>query len=189
VTRAEQKASTRLRLLAAAREQFTEGSIVDTPLETVARRAGCSKATVFFHFATRSELLTAVAAELSEELAGELAEEPASEVVEEPAAELGDRLPSLHAVLARFLDLQRDRRSRLLWETGDVLAAAGRPLPDVAFHRLTGELAARADVDERAARVLAAAAFLMGRRVAFGQAGPADVLRFLDDVDAVARPT
>jgi AcrR family transcriptional regulator len=177
--RAQQKAETRARLLAAARRVFAEGSVVTTALDAVAAAAGVSKATLFFHFPDRGELLSALARDLLAEMYRELAT-PASPPT------------SRRAFLRGFLELQRDPRPVLLWEIGDVLSADGRPLPDAAYTYLKDELDVRlraegvpADRAVRLTGVLAPAAFLVARRVAFGQASEDEIARFLDDVDAL----
>jgi AcrR family transcriptional regulator len=173
--RAQQKAETRARLLAAARTVFAEGSVVTTALDAVAAAARVSKATLFFHFPDRSEMLAAVAGELLVEMHGELHR---------------DSPASRRDFLGAFLDLQRDPRLVLLWEIGDVLTADGRPLPDLAYQHLKDELERRLQAEgvpgDRATRltgVLAPATFLLARRVAFGQATDAEIVGFLDDVD------
>lgn len=175
--RAQQKAETRKRLLAAARSVFAEGSVVTTPLDAVAAEAGVSKATLFFHFDDRGDLLEAVAGEILFEIYEELLAR-----TEPPAGR--------RAFLQFYLDLQHDPRPLLLWEIGDVLSADGRPLPDLAYQHLQGELDRRLQAEgvpaERAARlagVLTPAVFLVARRVAFGVATEAEIGRFLDDVD------
>jgi AcrR family transcriptional regulator len=178
--RAQQKAETRARLLAAAREVFADGSVVTTALDAVASAAGVSKATLFFHFADRGELLSALARELLREM----------------GRDLGAKAPaSRRAFLRGYLDVQRDPRPVLLWEIGDVLSADGRPLPDAAYQHLKDGLDERLRAEgvpaERAARligVLAPATFLVARRVAFGQATEGEIDGFLDDVDALVNP-
>jgi AcrR family transcriptional regulator len=178
--RAQQKAETRARLLAAARRVFADGSVVTTALDAVAAEAGVSKATLFFHFPDRGELLGALARDLLGEMGRELlARAPASR----------------RAYLRDYLELQRDPRPVLLWEIGDVLSADGRPLPDAAYRYLKDELDVRLRAEgvpaDRAARltgVLAPATFLVARRVAFGQASEAEIAGFLDDVDALVGP-
>lgn len=175
--RAQQKAETRARLLAAARRVFAEGSVVTTALDAVAAAAGVSKATLFFHFPDRGALLGALARDLLAEM----------------YHELGSQAPaSRRAFLRGYLELQRDPRPVLLWEIGDVLSADGRALPDAAYRYLKDELDARLRAEgvpaDRAARltgVLAPATFLVARRVAFGQASEAEIAGFVDDVDAL----
>ena len=177
--RAQQKAETRKRLLTAARSVFAEGSVVTTPLDAVASEAGVSKATLFFHFADRGDLLEAVAGEIL------------IEVYEELQAR-SDPPPDRRAFVRSYLDLQHDPRPALLWEIGDVLSADGRPLPDLAYQHLKDELGRHlrdegvaAERAERLTGVLAPAVFLVARRVAFGVASEAEIDRFLDDLDAL----
>lgn len=178
--RARQKAETRARLVTAARHVFADGSVVTTSLDAVAAEARVSKATLFFHFADRADLLAAVAQEILSELYRE---------------QLADDAPTRRQFLAAYLEVQRDPRTRLLWEVGDLLGADGRPLPDLAYRflrdRLGDYLRAEGLPAERVSRltgVLAPATFLVARRVAFGQATEGEVTSFLDDVDALARP-
>lgn len=174
--RTRRKAATRDRLLDAAVSIFTEGSVVTTPVEAVAAAAGVSKATLFFHFGSRIELLEHVATRL---------------YVHGAEAWVGPT-PGLRAFLVRYLALQKDPTTRLIWEIGDVLSADGRGAPDAAYRHLIDHIADRLREDgagDRAgalAGVVAPAALLVARRVAFGQAGKAEVQRFLDHVDAVA---
>jgi AcrR family transcriptional regulator len=179
--RAQQKAETRARLLAAARSVFGDGSVVTTPLDVVAASAGVSKATLFFHFSDRAELLQGVAVELYFEM---------GKVLEETLAQGSG---TLRDAMAAYLDAQRDPRAQLLWHVGETLDAMGHPLGDVAYEMIRSEverlaLAAGADA-ERAGHlvaVLAPAALLMARRIAGGKAEEAEEERFLTAVEALA---
>jgi AcrR family transcriptional regulator len=173
-SRAQQKEETRGRLLAAAREAFDRGSVVTTPLDVVAAAAGVSKATLFFHFTTRADLLRATAQVLSDELAPTVDPDLASSAIDH---------------IRTFLAIQGDRRVLLLWKIGDVLAADGQPQPDVVYAGLVRDLTAlvRAEGVEPArattiAGVVVPATFMLGRRVAFGSAGATEVRTFLDHV-------
>lgn len=173
-TRAEKKEETRARLLASARAAFDEGSVVTTPLDVVATGAGVSKATLFFHFATRGDLLRATAQALYDELEPDV----------DPA-----RARTTIDHIRTFLGVQHDPRVVLLWKIGDVLAADGQPQPDVVYAGLERDLTDLIRGDgvpaERApalAGVLTPATFMLGRRVAFGSAGPAEVDAFTDHV-------
>jgi AcrR family transcriptional regulator len=177
--RAQQKAETRKRLLTAGRTVFAEGSVVTTPLDAVAAEAGVSKATLFFHFGDRGDLLEAVAGEILIEIYEELEAAPA-------------RPATLRAFVRSYLALQHDPRPALLWEIGDVLSADSRPLPDLAYQHLKDELGRHlraggvaAERAERLTGVVAPAVFLVARRVAFGVASEAEIDRFLDDLDAL----
>jgi AcrR family transcriptional regulator len=179
-TRVQQKAETRARVLAAAVEVFTNGSVVTTPLDAVARAAGVSKATLFFHFGSRLELLEALGVELY--LAG-------VHSTFRPAE------PGLGAALRCYFKAQREPEARLLWEVGDVVAAAGRPGPAVAYRHLIAEIEARLAEDHVAsemraplARVLAPAALLVARRAAFGQLGDEEQRSFITDVASTVAP-
>lgn len=175
--RTKQKEETRQRLLAAARAAFDVGSVVTTPLEAVARAAGVSKATLFFHFATRADLLRATAGDLYQELA---------------TAVDGPHVAGTVEYVRLYLSVQRDPRIVLLWKIGDVLAADADPLVDIAYVSISHELAGRVRADGIAADrvdavvgVLAPATFMVARRVAFGSAGPDEVEAFCAHVDGV----
>jgi AcrR family transcriptional regulator len=176
--RAQQKAATRERLLKSAVEVFAEGSVLTTPVDAVASAAGVSKATLFFHFGSRLELLEQVAGLI---YAGGLAWQPGP---------LG-----LRPFLDRYFSAQVLAETRLLWEIGDLLSVEGRGGPNFAYLHLTETLADHLEEDgfarERArtaAGVLAPAVLLVARRVAFGQAGPDEVDRFHDDVVLLLAP-
>jgi AcrR family transcriptional regulator len=176
--RVQQKAETRDRVLAAAVEVFMRGSIVTTPMEAVAKAAGVSKATLFFHFGSRTELLEAIGVELW--LTGALS-------LFRPAE------PGLGPALRDYFAAQREPIARLLWEVGDVLSVGARSQgPDVAYRWLICEIDARLAEDDVAgkvratlSRLLAPAALSVARRAAFGQADDDEVQRFLTDVDAI----
>ena len=175
--RTKQKEETRQRLLVSAREVFDEGSVVTTPLDAVAKGAGVSKATLFFHFATRADLLRATAGDLYGEL-----------------ALVVDVLHDRDTVdyLRAYLHAQTDRRIVLLWKIGDVLAADADPLVDVAYTSLSVEVGRRltddgvpADRVDALAGVIAPAAFMVARRVAFGSADTTEIETFLTRVTAL----
>jgi len=58
--RDQQRASTRERLLQAAREVFTESGYIDATVEDIAGRAGVSRATFYLHFGGKAELTMAL---------------------------------------------------------------------------------------------------------------------------------
>src|SRR6478609_3044506 len=53
-------APTRDRIMAAVRELLAEGTFHETPVETVAERAGVSRATLYQHFRSRVDLVDAI---------------------------------------------------------------------------------------------------------------------------------
>jgi AcrR family transcriptional regulator len=57
--RTRNKAKTRQRLLAAARELFYENSICATGVSAVAERAGVTKMTLYAHFPSKDQLVAA----------------------------------------------------------------------------------------------------------------------------------
>jgi AcrR family transcriptional regulator len=179
-TRVQKKAETRARILAAAIEVFIGGSVVTTPMEAVAKAAGVSKATLFFHFGSRPELLEAVGIELWSE---------GAHTTFRPSK------PGLAPALRDYFAAQREPAARLLWEIGDVVSAAGGPGPDVAYRYLIAGIDARlADegfdpsIRARLAGVVAPAALLVARRAAFDQADERELRRFLADVKAILAP-
>jgi TetR/AcrR family transcriptional regulator len=60
ISRAERKAATRKRILAAAREVFFRDGFMDTSLDEVASRASIGKGTLYRHFESKAELYVAV---------------------------------------------------------------------------------------------------------------------------------
>jgi AcrR family transcriptional regulator len=153
--------------------------VVSTPLDAVAKHAGVSKATLFFHFADRRALLQALSQELY--------------VVGYRLIDAADR-STVRKFLEAYLAVQEDARVRLLWRVGDVLTADGAPLPGAAYGYAVHELQAR--LDELGvppshavplAGVVAPAALLMARTVAFDGLGEQERTRFLDQVDALVR--
>ena len=153
--------------------------MVSTPLDAVAKHAGVSKATLFFHFADRRALLQALSQELY--------------VVAYRLLDAADR-STVRKFLEAYIDAQDDPRVRLLWRVGDVLTADGAPLPGAAYGYAVHELQAR--LDELGvppshavplAGVVAPAALLVARSVAFDAFGEEERERFLDQVDALVR--
>lgn len=176
--RAQQKAATRRRLLRAAVEVFGSGSVMTTPVEAVAAAAGVSKATLFFHFGSRLDLL----------------EEVASAVYGSGTA-WRQAQPGLGPFLDGYFAAQRLPETRLVWEIGDVLSVEGRSTPSAAYRHLIDHLAQRLAEDgftlERAqsmAGVLAPAVLLVARRVAYSEVDDGEVARFRADLDTLLAP-
>jgi AcrR family transcriptional regulator len=69
-----QKESTRIRIIATAKRLFAEKGITTTTTEEVAREAGVAHGTVFAHFPTQEQLLTAVIEDFGRTVAGRLHE-------------------------------------------------------------------------------------------------------------------
>lgn len=174
------KAATRANVLRASIKVFSEGSVVNTPLDEVAKEAGVSKATLFFHFGSRIELLEAVAKELFRY---------GVDNVWEPVR------PGLRPFLDEYLASQRIPETRLLWEIGDVLSVAGRPGPDFAYSFTIEEIDKRLGDEgiddamrEPLSRTLTAALLHVARRTAFGQADDDELQRLSTDVEAILAP-
>lgn len=176
--RAAQKAETRQRLLRAAVEVFGRGSVMTTPVDAVAAAAGVSKATLFFHFGSRLDLL--------EEVAGSVY---GSGVAWRP------RAPGLEAFLDDYFAVQLLPETRLVWEIGDVLTVEGRSTPTAAYRHLTAYLGDRLAEDgvgrptaDRLAGVVAPAVLLVARRVAYGEVDDNEVERFRADLSTLLAP-
>ena len=125
-SRAQQKRATRRRLLDAAVEAFGAGSVMTTPVDQIASAAGVSKATLFFHFGSRVELLEEVAAHL---YGRGLAWRPG--------------LVGTDAFLDAWFTAQSQPSTRLIWEIGDLLTVEGRQAPSDAYHHLMQHIAER----------------------------------------------
>ncbi|MFG2838732.1 TetR/AcrR family transcriptional regulator [Streptomyces zaomyceticus] len=118
------------RLLTEARATFAEQG-ADAPLEEIARRAGVGIGTLYRHFPTRAELLSAVFQEALAELlrrSGELAEaeEPCRALVEwlrALIAHAGEYRGLAHALMSASYD-----RSSALAQCSEPLRAAGERL-------------------------------------------------------------
>jgi AcrR family transcriptional regulator len=127
--RAKQKAETRRRLLEAASQVLMERGVADASMEEIAERAGVSKATLFFHFGNRMDLLARVGGYLY------LLVFP-SEGTEEPRTDLG-------TFLSEYLANQSRPEVRLLWELGDLIARTHPDRLDAAYWHLVGEIELR----------------------------------------------
>jgi AcrR family transcriptional regulator len=176
--RAQQKAATRGRLLRAAVEVFGSGSVMTTPVEAVAAAAGVSKATLFFHFGSRLDLLEQVAA-----------------AVYGSGTAWRQSEPGLAPFLDAYLAAQDLPETRLVWEIGDVLSVEGRSAPSTAYRHLIDHIAQRLAEDgfdpERCttlAGVVAPALLLVARRVAYREVDDGEVTRFRADLDALLAP-
>jgi len=106
--------SNRDRLLAAARETFAAAGI-EAPMREVARRAGLGVATLYRHFPTRTDLVTAVLAERVDACA-----ERMRQALEDP-----DPWRALSGVVLEFADRQIHDRAlnEVLLGPGDLSAA------------------------------------------------------------------
>lgn len=178
--RDQKKAETRSAILTAAVEVFTEGSVIATPVEAVAREAGVSKATMFFHFGSRIDLLEAVADKIYRY---------GVDHIWRPQG------PGLAPFLREYLATQRLPQTRVLWEIGDVLTASQRPGPDVAYLHLIGEIEGRLADDgvepvmrAALAQLIGSGALFVARRTVLGQADDDELRKFLANVDAIVQP-
>src|SRR5918994_5877398 len=152
--RARQKAATRRRLLDTAVEVFVEHGPITASLDAIAGQAGVSKATVFFHFGNRTELMATLAGHLYEK-----------------AFPLTDRRPhrsDLPAFLRAYLRNQRLPEVKLIWQLGDLVAADHPEGLDAAYWHAVREIDERlvdaeipAEVAHDRALVLAPALMLV----------------------------
>ena len=68
-TKSERSEATRLALLAAARELFTQRGYWATPTEEIVRRAGVTRGALYHHFVDKTDLFAAVFRDLTREVA------------------------------------------------------------------------------------------------------------------------
>jgi AcrR family transcriptional regulator len=158
--RARQKAETRRRILETATEVFIESGPITASLDVIAERAGVSKASVFFHFGSRVELMAALARHLY--LQGF------------PSERHRPHRTGLEGFLRAYLRDQRRPEIRLIWQLGDLLAADHPEGLDAAYWHVVREIEERladAGIEDAGARdravVLAPALMLVARRAAF----------------------
>lgn len=171
--RARQKAETRRRLLEAASQVLMERGVADASMEEIADRAGVSKATLFFHFGSRMDLLAKVGGYLY------LLVFP-SEETEEPRTDLG-------TFLSAYLDNQSRPEVRLIWELGDLIARTHPDRLDAAYWHLAGEIELRlldTGVDgvtaHERALVITPALMLVAQRAARDLTTAAELRSFVD---------
>jgi TetR/AcrR family transcriptional repressor of bet genes len=171
-TRAAQKQETRRALLRAAEEVFLKEPPALARLEDVAAHAGVSKATLFFHFGTRADLLAAVAYRL---------------YVRRAAVTDADRHTGLRDYLEEYLAGMRLPEVRLIWQLGDLIGADHPELLEAAYVHLTGELESilrrdglAADRATELAAVLCPALMMVARRAASDLGSRHEVGAFVD---------
>ena len=138
----------RVLILEAAREAFADGGYHQTSLDTVAERAGVSKALIYEHFASKRELHSAMlephVTELLERLGAALAE-----------AEPGEaRMRAGTEVFFTFLEERRGAAAILLRNTGDPdvaewLARLREQVGAAIVALMSEEMAAEIDRDPR----------------------------------------
>jgi len=170
--RARQKAETRARLLDAATVVFLDADPVTAPLDLVAKEAGVSRPTLFFHFSNRSELASAL---LDHHLSG---------LMNRAAEELVGDLPTFLRV---YLEFQRYPIVRLIWQLGDQLQLENPQGPNAGYSLLIDEMRKRlvdeglvSSVAAERALVLAPALMLVARRAAFGLTTEAEEREFIE---------
>jgi AcrR family transcriptional regulator len=91
--------ATRTRLIEAARELFGARGFESTPIEAVLERSGVARGALYHHFASKAELLDAVA----EEVFAEIAERTAA-----AAGEIDDPLEAVRAGSHAWLEMALD---------------------------------------------------------------------------------
>jgi AcrR family transcriptional regulator len=177
--RAKQKAETRRRLLEAASDVLIERGVSDASMEEIADRAGVSKATLFFHFGSRMDLLAKVSGYLY------LLVFP-SDGNEEPRTDLA-------GFLRTYLDNQHRAEVRLIWELGDLIARTHPDRLDAAYWHLAGEMEMRLveggverDAAHDRAQVLTPALMLVAQRAARDLTTDAEIASFVESAVRVA---
>jgi AcrR family transcriptional regulator len=125
LTRSEQKRETRRALLRAAETLLAHESPATVRLEDIAAEAGVSKATLFFHFGTRNELLAALAYRL---------------YVRRSFVTDAAKHDGLRDYLTDYLAGMKLPEVRLIWRLGDLIGGDHPALLDSAYEHLTGEL-------------------------------------------------
>jgi AcrR family transcriptional regulator len=169
--RARQKAETRSRLLETATDVFLDQGPITASLDVVAERAGVSKATVFFHFGSRVQLMAELAHHLYLAFRFEAGRPHRTD---------------LRSFLRAYLRDQKRPEVRLIWQLGDLLAADQPEGLDAAYWHLVREIEERlvdAGLAEGTAHdrslVLTPALMLVARRAAFDLAAPAEMRDFV----------
>jgi len=157
--RAKQKAETRHRLLEAASHVLMERGVAEASMEEIAERAGVSKATLFFHFGNRMDLLAKVGGYLY--------------LLVFPSEDSEETRTDLATFLRIYLHNQSRPEVRLIWELGDVIARTHPDRLDAAYWHLVGEVEMRlrdaghdADAAHDRAMLLTAALMLEAQRAA-----------------------
>src|ERR687892_447125 len=152
-----QRAEARRRILEAATEVFIETGPITASLDVIAERAGVSKASVFFHFGSRVELMAALARHLY--------------LRAFPSERQRPHRTGVEAFLRAYLGEQRRPEIRLIWQLGDLLAADRPEGLDAAYWHLVREIEERlmdagiaATAASERALVLAPALMLVARR-------------------------
>ena len=177
-SRAHQKADTRRRLLDAAAEVFLAHGPISPSLDLVAQRAGVLKATLFFHFPRRVDLISALARKLYEQQFAEIG-----------AVSSRDFEGHLQA----YLRAQHRPEVRLLWQLGDLMADGRTAELAEGYRHLVAQIRsllvdaglADAAAAERA-EVITPALMLTGRRAALDEASDAELQRFVTAAAKIA---
>jgi AcrR family transcriptional regulator len=108
---------TRLGLLAGAARAFAEHGVRRSTMQSIATAAGVAKATLYNHFRTKDDVLTALVRTELDRLTGIAAALP----VQQALATLSDELGA-HPVLRRLADIEPDALSALLSGAPDTWA-------------------------------------------------------------------
>jgi len=177
--RARQKAETRRRLLDAATEVFLESAPMTASLDEVARRAGVSRPTLFFHFGSRAELMV--------------------ELLRYHLADFRSRARAFHpgevrSFVEAYLRSQRSPTVRLVWRLVDLVYIEHAEEADIGYWDLVAELEGRvtdvagvaADEARQRAVVMANAMMHVARRAAHDQATDAEIEEFVGAMSRVA---
>ncbi|MEK6276583.1 MAG: TetR/AcrR family transcriptional regulator [Actinomycetota bacterium] len=135
-------ADRRAAILDAALDAFSEGGYHETSLDTVAERAGISKALIYEHFSSKRELHGA----LLETYVGELMERVTEAITDAEAGE--QRLRAGADAFLRFVEQRREAWRMLVHNPGepDVEASVGR-MQEQAAETITELMAADAPPD------------------------------------------
>jgi AcrR family transcriptional regulator len=168
----EREASTRRRLLEAAKAVFLEDGPRDAPLEKVAERADVDLDTLLALYPDRFDLMTKLVSRLYNAAF--------------PFDGGWRHRSDLASFLRAFLQRQQRPEVRLVWHIGDVLAPKFPDRVDAAYWHLAGELELRlldAGLADDAAHahslVLTPALMLVARRAAFDLTTQAELRDFV----------
>ncbi|MFT3660419.1 MAG: TetR/AcrR family transcriptional regulator [Gordonia sp. (in: high G+C Gram-positive bacteria)] len=139
LSRVEQRAHTRARLLATAREEFLRHGYAATGLDTIAERAGYSKGAVYSNFTDKTALCQAVLADIRDEKSAEVVSLVRSaDGLEAVADALGDWLrASLGDMEWTSLELEFAARARTDPRVREMTAESRRRFRDTIAELLT----------------------------------------------------
>lgn len=142
VTRAEQRAETRRRIVAAAADAFSELGFRGASTREIAKRADANQGLITYHFRSKDELWRAAADEIFQQLRARLGERLAALESEDPRERTRERIREYVRFAARHPELFRlmveegkRGEERMEW----LVATHLKPLYDQGF-RDNGEL-------------------------------------------------